>query len=96
MHFFGSFGVIFFLAGGGITLYLLARKIYRHTHHLPLREVVDQPLFYLALTASVVGVQLFLTGFLAEIFSSHGPSAPPVIQEQRGFGGDDGRGGGEK
>lgn len=84
MHFFGFFGLLFFVSGGGITLYLIVKKIYRYAHHLPLREVVDQPLFYLALVALVVGSQLFLTGFLAEILPFYA-TPPAVIQEQKGF-----------
>ncbi len=65
MHFFGSIGTIFFLGGGIISLWLIIEKIFR----LARRDVVDQPLFYLALLAMVIGVQLFLAGFLAEMIS---------------------------
>ena len=71
MHFFGGLGVVFWLVGAGTTLYLVAQKIYRSTQGMPLREVVEQPLFYIALIAVIIGVQMFLTGFLAELFSSH-------------------------
>ena len=65
MHFFGSIGTIFFLAGGIISFWIILEKILR----IAKRDVVDQPLFYLALIAMVVGVQLFLAGFLAEMIS---------------------------
>jgi hypothetical protein len=38
------------------------------------REVTEQPIFYLALVAAVIGVQLFVTGFLAEMFAMQSQS----------------------
>lgn len=67
MHLFGTIGTLSFLAGFAITVWVLAEKQYRIYHHLHVRDVVDQPLFYLALLAVVIGAQLFLTGFLAEL-----------------------------
>ena len=68
MHFFGSLGTLSFLAGFLITCWIIGEKIYHIArHHSPVREVTDQPLFFLALVALVVGVQLFLAGFLAEM-----------------------------
>jgi len=67
MHFFGVMGTISFLTGFVITVWVIAEKLYRQFNHLPIRDVVDQPLFFLALVALIVGVQLFLAGFLAEM-----------------------------
>lgn len=67
MHFFGVLGSISFLSGFVITVWVIAEKLYRQFNHLPRRDVVDQPLFFLALVALVVGMQLFLAGFLAEM-----------------------------
>lgn len=67
MHFFGVFGSLSFFSGFIITVWIIAEKLYRQFHHLPRRDVVDQPLFFLALVALVVGMQLFLAGFLAEM-----------------------------
>ena len=70
MHFFGTLGTLFFIIGFFITIYLLAEKVYfLWVLEQPTRDVVDQPLFYLALVIVMVGVQLFLTGFLAELIS---------------------------
>ncbi|NJN27786.1 MAG: glycosyltransferase family 2 protein [Cyclobacteriaceae bacterium] len=69
MHFFGSLGTLSFLAGFFITIYIISRKIWSIYHRETFRDVVDQPLFYLALIAIVIGVQLFLAGFLAEMFT---------------------------
>ncbi len=67
MHFFGSIGTLSFLVGFFITMWIIGEKLYRQYSHLERRDVVDQPLFFLALVALVVGVQLFLAGFLAEM-----------------------------
>ncbi len=71
MHFFGSWGFISFLVGFGLTIKLLWEKIdSAWFSRIPLkREVTDQPAFYLALVFVVIGVQLFLTGFLAELIA---------------------------
>lgn len=69
MHFFGIWGMIMFILGGGVSVYLLAEKVYRAVNDLSYRNVTDQPLFYLSLVAVILGVQLFLSGFLAELVS---------------------------
>ncbi len=69
MHFFGVWGTLMFLAGGIITVWIIAEKLYKLYHHLPVREVVAQPLFYIALVLVILGVQLFLAGFLGELVS---------------------------
>lgn len=70
MHFFGGIGSVSFLIGFGLTIYLLANKAYHSLiTHEPVRDAVDNPWFYLALTALIVGVQLFLAGFLGEMIS---------------------------
>ncbi|MEM9671282.1 MAG: glycosyltransferase family 2 protein [Cyclobacteriaceae bacterium] len=67
MHFFGTLGSLSFLFGLVVTVWLIFDKIYRIHNQLRVREVTDQPLFYLALIALVIGVQLFLAGFLGEM-----------------------------
>lgn len=71
MHFFGAWGIISFLLGFILTLMMLWEKIDSvFISKIPLkREIVQQPIFYLALVALVIGVQLFLTGFLAELLA---------------------------
>ncbi|MBI5538454.1 MAG: glycosyltransferase family 2 protein [Bacteroidia bacterium] len=69
MHFFGIWGMIMFILGGGVSVYLLVEKVYRAINNLSYRNVTDQPLFYLSLVAVILGVQLFLSGFLAELVS---------------------------
>lgn len=67
MHLFGTIGLLSFIIGGGVSLWLIAEKLYKLANHIKVRNVTDQPLFYLALVAMIIGTQLFLTGFLAEM-----------------------------
>jgi len=69
MHIFGFFGSLMFIAGGIIALWLIIQKIYWQSHGMPFRYVTDQPLFYLSLLAIILGMQLFLAGFLGELIS---------------------------
>jgi glycosyltransferase involved in cell wall biosynthesis len=71
MHFFGTWGVISFLLGTGFTIKILWDKVDSvFVSKVPLkRDVTQLPLFYLALVALVIGVQLFLTGFIAELLA---------------------------
>ena len=69
MHFFGLWGTLFFLAGGIITLWLIIEKLIALHNNILFRQVTDQPLFYLALLAMIIGMQLFLSGFIGELIS---------------------------
>jgi glycosyltransferase involved in cell wall biosynthesis len=69
MHFFGSIGTLSVLFGFAVSLYLIANKVYHSFLNVPVREVTAQPLFYLALTAIIVGSQMFLSGFVAEMIT---------------------------
>ncbi|GAB3236116.1 glycosyltransferase family 2 protein [Algoriphagus aestuariicola] len=71
MHFFGLLGSASFLTGFLITAWLIFEKIYGLSKGLKVREIVDQPLFFLALVALIIGVQLFVTGFIAELMTSN-------------------------
>lgn len=71
MHFFGLLGSLSFLSGFIITCYLIFQKVYGLQRGLAVREVTDQPLFFLALVALIIGVQLFVTGFIAELMTSN-------------------------
>lgn len=69
MHFFGLIGSLTFIIGAGTSLYLIVQKIITQSKGLPFRAVTDQPLFYVSLVALIVGMQLFLSGFIAELVS---------------------------
>jgi glycosyltransferase involved in cell wall biosynthesis len=83
MHFFGSMGILSFLIGFVITFWLSAEKMYKAPRHLPVRDVVDQPLFFLALVALIIGTQLFLAGFLAEMISLNSPKRNDYLVEDK-------------
>ncbi len=69
MHFFGFTGILMFLTGFILTVILIAAKLVHQAGGMHYRPVTDQPLFYLALLAVVIGVMLFLAGFICEMIS---------------------------
>ena len=69
MHFFGFTGILMFIIGGIMAVWIIAEKLIQQSHNLPFRPVTEQPLFYLALVAVLIGFQLFLAGFLGEMIS---------------------------
>ena len=69
MHIFGVWGIVAFLAGFTISIWLIIDKVISQVHGLKFRPVTDQPLFYLALVTIIIGLMLFLTGFLGELIS---------------------------
>ena len=69
MHFFGTSGIMMFLIGFVVTICIVAIKLVHQAHGLPYRAVTDQPLFYLALLTVVLGVMLFLAGFIGEMIA---------------------------
>ncbi|MCB9262038.1 MAG: glycosyltransferase family 2 protein [Flavobacteriales bacterium] len=64
MHLFGSLGALFFAGGFVIALYLSVAKWIWHEY-----EMTQRPLFYLGILAMIIGVQLFVAGFLGELIS---------------------------
>ena len=69
MHFFGTTGILMFLIGFVMTIWIIAAKLVHQAQGLHYRAVTDQPLFYLALLAVVLGAMFFLAGFLGEMVS---------------------------
>ena len=69
MHFFGTLGTLSFLFGFITTCYLIIEKVYHISNGIKGRDVVDNTWFYLALVALVIGVQLFLAGFIGEMIT---------------------------
>mgnify|MGYP000228679571 FL=1 len=67
MHLFGSLGILSFFSGSLITLWLIGVKLYNIANNLKFRNVTENPLFFLALVAIILGVQLFVAGFLGEL-----------------------------
>jgi glycosyltransferase involved in cell wall biosynthesis len=78
MHFFGLWGTLFFLAGLGISVYLIIIKFLDHSIAL-----TNRPGFYLALTSLIIGMQLFLAGFLGELISRNAPGRNHYLVEKK-------------
>lgn len=68
MHFFGTMGVLSFVIGTISALYLLFEKLYNISQGLRYRNATDNPMFFLSIVAIIIGSQLFLAGFIGELF----------------------------
>ncbi len=69
MHLFGTLGTLMFIIGFVIAIYLGADKLISVYKHIRAPLVTTSPYFYIALTAMIIGTQLFLAGFLGELIS---------------------------
>lgn len=78
MHFFGLWGSLFFLIGLGISVYLIVSKIIDSSF-----PITNRPGFYLALTSILIGMQLFLAGFIGELISRNSPSRNSYLIEKK-------------
>lgn len=86
MHFFGSLGILSFLVGLVATFWVLLQKQIQIAQGERFRDVVDNPIFFLALIAIIIGVQLFLAGFLGEmIHLSQNGRQEYLIRKKVGF-----------
>jgi glycosyltransferase involved in cell wall biosynthesis len=82
MHFFGLLGVLSFLLGTIIAIWMIGVKLYHISLNLTYRDITDQPLFYIALVAIILGSQLFLTGFVAELVTRNAPERNQYLIEK--------------
>lgn len=81
MHFFGLWGTVFFLVGFGFSSYLVISKLIDYNY-----AITSRPGFYIALTSLIVGAQMFLTGFLAELVARNSPGRNSyLIESKTGF-----------
>jgi glycosyltransferase involved in cell wall biosynthesis len=78
MHFFGLWGTVCFIIGFSITLYLVIAKL-----TVPDFSLTNRPGFYLALAAAIIGMQLFLAGFLSELISRNAPGRNSYLIEDK-------------
>jgi glycosyltransferase involved in cell wall biosynthesis len=83
MYFFGTLGTLMFLGGGATAVWLIVEKLYKQSHGLPFRAVADQPLFYITLTAVILGVMLFLAGFLGELIGRNSPERNRYLIDEK-------------
>ena len=79
MHFFGPLGVLCGLLGFAETVSLVIQKL----NNMSTFTLTNKPSFYIALTCWVIGTQLFLTGFVAELISRNSPGRNAYLIEQK-------------
>ncbi len=78
MHFFGLYGTLCFLAGFGISIYLIISKLTNENFAL-----TNRPAFYIGLVVMIIGMQLFLAGFVAELISRNAPERNIYLIEDK-------------
>lgn len=78
MHFFGLYGTLCFLIGLGMSIYLIISKFVSAEFGL-----TNKPGFYIALTAMIIGMQLFLAGFIAELVSRNSSERNSYLIEKK-------------
>lgn len=78
MHFFGLWGTIFFLIGFAFAVYLVVSKIIDFSY-----PITNRPGFYLAMTAIIIGIQLFLAGFIGELVSRNASGRNAYLVEEK-------------
>jgi len=84
MHFFGALGTLMFFVGFGFSLYLGIDKLFFHTRGVRLSDRTE---FYLALVSMLMGLQFFLTGFVAELISRSSSSRNNyLVEDKKGWG----------
>ena len=76
MHFFGLWGTVCFLAGLTMALYLVVGKLLDSEFGL-----TNRPAFFFALTFLILGMQLFLAGYLAELIARNAPGRNQYLIE---------------
>jgi glycosyltransferase involved in cell wall biosynthesis len=82
MHLFGVIGTIMFILGFVSALYLGVDKLVQLSRGVSARLVAENPIFYIALTCMIIGSQLFLAGFVAELVARNSPSRNQYEIEQ--------------
>lgn len=83
MHFFGSWGLFFFFIGFVMFSWLIIDKaLHLYVWEEPARLVTDNPLFFGAILAMILGSQLFLAGYLAELIARSSPDRNNYLIEE--------------
>ena len=82
MHFFGVFGTIMFIIGFLAALWIGVDKLIHIVNGTRARLIAENPFFFIALTVMIIGTQLFLAGFIAELVSRNEPNRNQYMVEQ--------------
>jgi hypothetical protein len=81
MQFFGLIGTLFFLVGFVSFFYIVIGKFID-----PDTSITNKPAFFIALTSMIIGTQLFLAGFIAEIMNRNAADRNTyLIEEKQGW-----------
>ena len=83
MHFFGLWGTVMFFIGFCSVVWLGASKLYDVYHGVHATLITERPIFYIALTAMILGTMLFLAGFLGELISRNSSTRNNYLIEKR-------------
>lgn len=83
MHFMGTLGTAMFIFGFFVFIYLGGSKLWALSQDVPAKNIADISWFYIALTAMIMGTQLFVTGFLAELSSRNSQDRNAYLIETR-------------
>ncbi len=83
MYFFGGLGTLMFLLGGVATVWIIVDKLIKQAHNEIFRAATDQPLFYLAILAVILGAMLFLAGFLGELINRNSSDRNSYLIDER-------------
>lgn len=83
MHLFGLIGTAMFIVGFMLAAYLGLEKLYHLSMKIKAPLVTDQPYFYIALTTMIMGVQLFIGGFMGEMMSRNAPDRNLYLESKR-------------
>lgn len=78
MHFFGLYGTLAFMLGFATSGYLVISKLIVREFSL-----TNRPFFYIALTFMIIGVQLFVTGFIAELVTRNAAERNVYLIEEK-------------
>ena len=83
MHFFGVLGTLMFSLGFLLFTFIVGSKLFFMINDLSAKNIADMSAFYIALTSMIIGVQLFLAGFIAEMISrnSHDSNSYQIEKE---------------
>jgi len=82
MHFMGTIGTGMFFIGFCLFLYLGINKAYHLLNGLPAKNIANISWFYIALVVMIIGTQLFVTGFLAELVVRNSPDRNNYLIEK--------------
>ena len=82
MHFFGLYGSLMFILGFMSVILVGLNKLTSIIAHVKAPLITDNPFFYLAILAMILGTQLFLAGFIGEIITRNSSERNNYVIEE--------------